>query len=141
MSERNMAQKQAPKRVNPEYNEMGMTQWYWRVSHRDNFKLGNNTEIGTFTMIDALNGVTIEDDVKIGFSCTILSNSTIDDKYAPVILKKGCKLGANSVVMPGITIGEGAVVGSNSFVNRDIPPKEMWFGSPVRFYKKLGTQK
>jgi UDP-2-acetamido-3-amino-2,3-dideoxy-glucuronate N-acetyltransferase len=134
-------QKKVPKRVSPEYDEMGMTQWYWRVSHREKFKLGNNTEIGTFTMIDALNGVTIEDDVKIGFSCSILSNSTIDDKHAPVILKKGCKIGANSVVMPGITIGEGAIVGSNSFVNRDIPPKEMWFGSPARFYKKLGTEK
>ena len=136
-----MANKQEFQRVAPIYNDIGMTQWYWRVSHQENFKLGKNTEIGSFTMIDARYGVTIEDDVKIGFSCSILSNSTIDDKHAAVILKKGCKLGANSVVMPGITIGEGAVVGSNSFVNRDIPPEEMWFGSPVRFYRKLGAKK
>ncbi|OGO20299.1 MAG: hypothetical protein A2144_14130 [Chloroflexi bacterium RBG_16_50_9] len=132
-----MAPKKEPQRKDPEYNEMGMTQWFWRVSHREHFKLGGNTEIGSFTMIDALHGVTIEDDVKIGFGCSILSNSTIDKKSGPVILRKGCKLGANSVVMPGIVIGEGAVVGCNSFVNRSIPPKEMWFGSPARFYKKI----
>jgi len=40
------------------------------------------------------------------------------------------------VVMPGIEIGENAVVGANSFVNRNIPPGEVWVGSPVRFYKK-----
>lgn len=132
-----MANKQEPQRVDPIYDDMGMTQWYWRVSHQQNFKLGKNTEIGSFTMIDARDRVTIEDDVKVGFACSILSNSTIDDKHGPIILRKGCKLGANSVVMPGITIGEGAVVGSNSFVNRNIPPREMWFGSPVKFYKKL----
>jgi acetyltransferase-like isoleucine patch superfamily enzyme len=128
---------QKSQRVDPEYNEMGMTQWFWRVSHRQNFKLGKNTEIGTFTMIDAQYGVTIEDDVKIGFGCSILSNSTIDNKNGPVVLKKGCKVGANSVIMPGVIVGEGATIGSNSFVNRQIPTNEMWFGSPAKFYKMV----
>jgi acetyltransferase-like isoleucine patch superfamily enzyme len=132
-----MVKEQKSQRVDPEYNEMGMTQWFWRVSHRQNFKLGKNTEIGTFTMIDAQYGVTIEDDVKIGFGCSILSNSTIDNKNGPVVLKKGCKVGANSVIMPGVIVGEGATIGSNSFVNRQIPTNEMWFGSPAKFYKMV----
>lgn len=121
----------------PEFDDMGMTQWGWRVTHRDNFKLGKNVEIGSFTMIDARNGVTIEDDVKIGFGCIILSHSSIDNKNGRVILRKNCKISANSVVMPGVEVGEGAIVGSNSFINRDIPPYEVWFGSPARLRRKL----
>jgi acetyltransferase-like isoleucine patch superfamily enzyme len=123
--------------ITPEFDAIGMTQWGWRVTHRDNFKLGKNVEIGSFTMIDARNGVTVEDDVEIGFGCIILSYSSIDNKSGRVILKKKCKIGANSVVMPGVEVGEGAIVSSNSLVNRDIPPYEVWFGSPARFRRKL----
>jgi len=123
--------------VQPEFDEIGMTQWGWRVSHRKKFRLGKNVEIGSFTMIDAREGVEIEDDVKIGFGCIILSYSSIDKKSGLVILKRGCKIGANSVVMPNTQIGEYAVIGANSFVNRDVPQKEIWIGSPARFYKKL----
>jgi len=123
--------------VAPEFDDMGMTQWGWRVAHRDNFKLGENVEIGSFTMIDARNGVIVENDVKIGFGCIIISYSSIDNKSGQVILKQKCNIGANSVVMPGIEVGEGAIVGSNSFVNQSIPPYEVWFGSPARFHRKL----
>jgi acetyltransferase-like isoleucine patch superfamily enzyme len=123
--------------IAPEFDEQGMTQWYWRVSHRENFKLGKNVEIGSFTMIDARNGVIVEDDVKIGFGCIIISHSSIDNKSGRVVLKKKCKIGANSVVMPGVEVGEGAIVGSNSFINRNIPPYEVWFGSPARFRRKV----
>ncbi len=126
--------------VGPEYNDVGMTQWFWRVSHRQNFKLGNNVEIGSFSMIDARHGVTIEDDAKIGFGCSILSYSSIDNKGGEVILQKGCKVGANTVIMPGITIGKGAVVGSNSFVNHNIPPNQVWIGSPARFHREIETK-
>jgi acetyltransferase-like isoleucine patch superfamily enzyme len=123
--------------VAPEFDGIGMTQWSWRVLHRDNFKLGNRVEIGSFTTIDARNGVIIEDDVKIGFSCTILSHSSIDNKDGQVILKSKCKIGAGSVIMPGIEIGEGAVVGANSFVNKNVPAYEIWFGSPAKCHSKL----
>ncbi len=113
-----------------------MTQWGWRVVGLDNFTLGNNVEIGSFTVIDAKEGVTIEDDVKIGWSCSILSYSTIDDKKGKVILKKRCKIGANSVILPGIIIGENATVGANSFVNKNIPSNETWVGSPARKLKR-----
>ena len=119
----------------PVYDEMGVTQWLWRVSHNENFVLGKEVEIGSFTMIDARNGVIIEDDVKIGFGCAILSYSSIDNKSGRVRLAKGCSVGANSVIMPGVEIGEKAIVGSNSLVNRSIPGGEIWFGSPAKFYK------
>jgi len=127
-----------PNWVAPKFDETGMTQWGWRVSHSEHFKIGKNVEIGSFTMIDARKGVTIEDDVMIGFGCVILSYSSIDNKSGQVVLRKGCKVGANSVIMPGVEMGEGAVIGSNSFVNRNVPPDEVWIGSPARFCKKAG---
>jgi len=122
--------------LDPVYDEMGMTQWGWRVLHREKFELGQGVEIGSFTAIDARNGVTIEDGVKIGFGCAILSHSSIDDKDGPVLMKSKCSVGTGSVIMPGVVIGEGAVVGANSFVDRNIPSGEVWFGSPARFIRK-----
>ena len=132
-----MGEKRKSNWVAPEFDKIGMTQWGWRVSHRENFKLGENVEIGSFTMVDARNGVKIEDDVMIGFGCVILSYSAIDNKSGQVVLRKGCKIGSNSVIMPGVEIGERAVIGGNSFVNRNIPPDEVWIGSPAKFYKKV----
>ena len=116
----------------PTYDEDGMTQWYWRVIGIENFILGERVEIGSFTIIDAKEGITIEDNVKIGWSCSIFSVSTIDNKNGKIILKKGCKIGSNSVIMPGIIVGENATVGANSLVNKSIPANEVWVGTPAR---------
>ena len=127
--------------LEPEFDDRGMTQWYWRVTHRDNFSLGRNVEIGSFTVIDAREGVEVQDHVKVGFGCIILSYSSIDGKGARVILRRGCKIGANSVIMPGVDVGEGAVIGANSLVNRNIPQYEVWIGSPARFHKKVSVDR
>jgi len=116
----------------PTFDENGMTQWHWRVIGIENFKLGERVEIGSFTIIDAKEGITIEDNVKIGWSCSIFSVSTIDNKNGKIILKKGCKIGANSVIMPGIIVGENSTVGANSLVNKSIPANEVWVGTPAR---------
>ena len=121
----------------PKFDSTGMTQWHWKVLHKENFILGNNTQIGSFTVIDAENGVTIEDDVKIGWNCTIMSYSSIDRKSGRVILNKNSKIGANSVIFPNITIGENSVIGANSLVNRNIPPNEIWAGTPAKKIRNL----
>ena len=123
--------------ITPKFDDRGMTQWYWRVVGINNFELGKNVEIGSFSIIDAKDGVIIEDDVKIGWNCSIFSVSTIDNKKGKIILKKNCKIGANSVIMPGVTIGENSIVGANSLVNKNIPPNEIWVGSPSKKIKEL----
>lgn len=121
----------------PKYNKYGLTQWYWRVLHKENFKLGENVQIGSFTVIDALEGVEIQDEAKIGFGCTILSFSSIDQMGAKTILKRNCSIGSHAVIMPGITVGENSIVGANSFVNKNIPDNEVWVGSPAKFLRKI----
>ncbi|MCI0482872.1 MAG: acyltransferase, partial [Candidatus Dadabacteria bacterium] len=53
-------------------------------------------------------------------------------RCAPVRIGKSAFIGLNSVVMPGVTIGEGAIVGACSFVNSDIPPFKIAAGAPAR---------
>ena len=51
-------------------------------------------------------------------------------------LKKNCKIGSHSVIMPGVTIGENSIVGAFSFVNRDIPDHVVAAGVPAKVIKK-----
>jgi len=116
----------------PEINEGEPTKYGWIVRHLENFKLGAKTDIGAFTYINAKYGVEIQEDVQIGSHCSIYSVSTIDDKQGKVILKKNCKIGTHSVIMPGVTVGENAVIGAFSFVNKDIPDNALAYGIPIR---------
>jgi acetyltransferase-like isoleucine patch superfamily enzyme len=117
-----------------------LTKYNWLVQHKDNLKLGYKTDIGAFTYINAKNGVTIEDNAQIGSHCSIYSISTIDGKGGPVVLKKNCKIGSHTVIMPNVVIGENSVIGAHSFVNRNIPSNVVAFGVPAKIVKRLKNE-
>ena len=121
----------------PKIEEGKLTKYNWMVQNKDGLKLGYKTDIGAFTYINAKNGVVIEDFVQIGSHCSLYSESTIDNKVGQIILKKNCKIGSHSVIMPGITIGENAVIGAFSFVNKDVPDNVVAVGVPIKIIKKL----
>ena len=60
-----------------------------------------------------------------------------DPKYGDITIEDDAYVGAGTVVMPGITIGEGALVGANSLVDRDLKPWTIYHGNPV---KKVGER-
>ncbi|MCP3940372.1 MAG: acyltransferase [Desulfobacteraceae bacterium] len=121
----------------PEIIEGVPTKYNWIVQGVDGLKLGYKTDIGAFSYINAQCEVEIEDYVQIGSHCSIYSVSTIDGKKGKVRLKKNSRIGSHSTIMPGVTIGENAVVGAHSFVNKDIPDSVVAFGSPVKIIKKV----
>lgn len=125
----------------PKIQEGKLTKYNWLVQHKDKLKLGYKTDIGAFTYINAKNGVIIEDYVQIGSHCSIYSISTIDGKRGKITLKKNCKIGSHSVIMPGITIGENSVIGAFSFVNREIPDNVIAYGMPVKIIKKIASKR
>ncbi len=112
------------------------TVYNWVVQYPDGLILGARTDIGAFTYINARHGVTIGDEVQIGSHCSIYSVSTIDDKSGAVRLGRNCRIGAHSVIMPGVTIGENAIIGAMSFVNADIPADSVAYGVPARIICK-----
>lgn len=121
----------------PKIEEGKLTKYNWMVQNKDGLKLGFKTDIGAFTYINAKNGVLIEDFVQIGSHCSLYSVSTIDNKEGKITLKKNCKIGSHSLIMPGVTIGENAVIGAFSFVNRDVPDNVVAIGIPIKIIKKL----
>jgi len=121
----------------PIIKEGKLTEYNWLVQGVENFKLGKETDLGAFVYINAEVGVVIEDGVQVGGGTKIYSVSTIDNKKGKVILKRNCKIGANSVIMPGVTIGENSIVGTLSFVNKDVPDNVIACGVPAKVIKKL----
>ncbi len=89
------------------------------------FNLASYTDIGYGTYIQAEYGVTIEENVQIGSHCSIYSISTISDKHGPVILKRNCRIGSHSIIMPGVTIGENSIVGAFSYISHDVPENKI----------------
>jgi acetyltransferase-like isoleucine patch superfamily enzyme len=121
----------------PEIEEGEPTRYNWVVQHKDNLSLGYKTDVGAFTYINAMHGVIIEDFVQIGSHCSIYSISTIDKKHGKITLRKNCRIGSHSVVMPGVTIGENSIVGAFSFVNTNIPDNVVAVGIPARIIKSI----
>jgi len=105
--------------------------------------------VGSF-VASAAKKIVIEDDVLIARNVYISDHShcyeniniPIKDqginKIAPVTVKNGAWLGQNCVIGPGVCIGRGAVVGANSFVNRDVPDFTVVAGSPAKIVKTFG---
>jgi len=121
----------------PEIEEGKLTKWNWMVQGKQGLKLGNKTDIGAFTYINASFGVEIQELAQIGSHCSIYSESTIDGKTGRVVIKKNAKLGSHSVVMPGVTIGENSIIGAFSFVNQNIPDNVVAFGVPAKVHRRL----
>jgi acetyltransferase-like isoleucine patch superfamily enzyme len=133
---------------------IGSGSWLQTLPDENNesvaISIGRGTSIAGSCVISAVRQVVLEDEVlfarNVYVSDHIHKYSRTDvsilnqgvDKVLPVLIKRGAWLGQNVVVCPGVTIGQGAVVGANSVVNQDIPDYCVAAGAPARVVK---TQK
>jgi acetyltransferase-like isoleucine patch superfamily enzyme/GT2 family glycosyltransferase len=113
---------------------------------KSTFKIDKCSFIGRNTYIGVFQPVSIGEFVQIGAYSYIISGNhryesreipIIQQGYvgAPIAIEDGVWLGTHVVVLPGVTIGKGAIVAAHSLVNRDIPAYEVWGGVPARFIK------
>jgi len=110
--------------------------------------IGQHVFVGLDTWLDDQfpELITLEDDVTLSFRVTVVVHDDAkrldrtqagagDGTVAPVVLKRGCYLGAGCLVLPGVTIGERAVVAAGAVVTRDVPPDTVVAGVPARVVK------
>lgn len=104
---------------------------------------------GCMLFANATGTITIEDDVMLGSGVQIyVGNHRFDDPTtpiidqghmpsAPVVLRRGCWIGANAIILPGVVVGENAVIGAGSIVTRSVDPRVLVAGNPARLIRSL----
>ena len=125
-----------PRWRKPTFDERGMTRWGWMCQHPEKLKVGRYADVGAFTYINARFGVVLGERAQLGSHCSVYSVSTIDNKKGKVVIGRNARIGSHCLVMPGVKIGDDAVVGAFSFVNGDIPAGAVAYGVPARVVKK-----
>src|SRR5712692_2938294 len=147
--------------VSPEAHIGAGTRIWNEVQVREHASIGGSCNIGKGVYIDAhvrigscvkiqnhvsvFEGVTLEDGVFVGphvcFTNDLPPRAITPDGrlkgsdewvITPTLVKYGASIGAGSVIICGITIGEFALIGAGSVVTRDVPPHALVFGNPAR---------
>lgn len=77
-------------------------------------------------------GVHIGPESYVAFGAVILTHDMTRGLYADTRIGKRCFIGAHSILMPGITVGDGSIVGAGSVVTRDVPAGTIVAGNPAR---------
>lgn len=122
------------------------------VLRRVGCHVGKGCFIGDNVRIDTGHSdmITLEDGVSIAGGTRLLCHQRDFTDYfvgsdylklgytiKPIVLKKGCLVGMESFVMPGVTIGEGAIVGAGSLVTKDVPAWTIATGRPAKVVKSI----
>ena len=125
------------------------------ILRRIGCKVGKDTFIGSDIWVDAGHAdlITIEDHVHVtGRTVLLCHKKNLADYYkgddygklpymtGRIHLKRGCSTGTGTIVMPGVTIGEGAVVGAGSLVVKDIPDWTIAIGRPAKVIKHIPSR-
>ncbi len=129
-----------------------------KVNIRESNRIGSNVSVGTLSVIE--HHVEIADNVRIHTQVFIPEYSVLEEgcwigpnvvftnaKYplSPDVkdsllgptIRKGAKIGANVTLLPGVVIGENALVGAGSVVVRDVPPGAVVAGNPARVIRQI----
>lgn len=111
--------------------------------------VGDNVGISN-SLFYAWESITLEDNVMIGGGCQVYDTDFHSIGYAdrvlkgdnavrssPVLIREGAFVGANVLILKGVTVGRRSVIAAGSVVVKDIPDGEIWGGNPAKFIKKV----
>lgn len=123
-----------------------------RLMRKMGCHVGKGCFIGDNVRIDTSHAdmITLEDGVSLAGGSRLLCHQRDFGDYhvgsdynalgysiKPIVLKKGCLIGMESFVLPGVTVGEGAIVGAGSLVTKDIPAWTVATGRPAKVIKQI----
>ncbi|WP_172644583.1 DapH/DapD/GlmU-related protein [Flavihumibacter sp. ZG627] len=112
-------------------------------------KVGANTRVGDFCIIDLSANVEIGKNVAIGPRTTIYTHDhdySQSELVAPwkgdpvtksVIIEDGCWIGSNVTILPGVTIGKNSIVATGAVVTKPVPAATLWAGVPAKQLKEF----
>lgn len=117
--------------------------------------IGSHVNIGDYSTVSCCNRIIIEDGVRLGRMIMITDNahghtnsieelrvSPIDRPLVskgPVVIERNVWIGEKATILPGVKIGEGAIIAANAVVTRDIPPFSVAAGCPARVIRTVNT--
>lgn len=114
------------------------------ITAPEKVSLGDHVGIGAGTIIRAAGGVTFKDFVLLGdYVVVATTGHPIGERYAsnfyhkPVILEENVWVGANAIILPGVTIGQNSVIGAGAVVTRDIPANAVAVGVPAAVIREI----
>jgi acetyltransferase-like isoleucine patch superfamily enzyme len=112
------------------------------TGHSGFIRVGARSELGPYAQLRGGGGVEIGEDVLLASNVGIFSTSHSTELGVPILrqpvisapttIGSGCWLGANVVVLPGVTVGRDSIIGANSVVTADIPAGAVAVGAPAR---------
>lgn len=114
------------------------------INYGKHTKIGKNVFINFDCVFLDLGGITIEDNVLIAPKVSLLTEghpTAIEDRHSlipkPIHIKKNAWIGAGATILPGVTIGENAVVAAGAVVSKDVPDNTIVGGIPAKFIKTI----
>lgn len=123
---------------------------YNGIHYTPQLKIGKNFSANYYCHIGCIDKITIGDNVLIGsrvlitdHSHGVLEHTDVPWEYrklyskGPVVIGDNVWIGENACIMPGVTIGEGSVIGANAVVTHDVPPYSLAVGVPAKIVKTI----
>lgn len=113
--------------------------------HGINIRIGRNVFVNQGCRFNDIGGIEIGDDVMVGPNVSLItSGHPLDPEQrrravtsAPIRIERNVWLGASSLVMQGVTVGENAVVAAGAVVTRDVPPNTLVGGVPASVIREI----
>lgn len=107
-----------------------------------NVRIGRGVVVMNNVLFMSAGGITIEDEARVAANVQLISNNHDLHNHdllrcKPVLLKRNCWIGAGATILPGVTVGENAVVGAAAVVTHDVPPNTVVVGNPARIIRRI----
>lgn len=117
---------------------LAVKNWLYRTFLR--MKIGKQTAFALMVMPDTMfpEKITVGNNCVIGYNTTILAHEYLIDEYrlGEVIIGNNVMIGANCTILPGVTIGDDAIVSAATLVHKDVPAGSFVGGNPMQIIKE-----